>query len=153
MSLGIYSRQFHQGRNVLGNHAAEFFCQHVAHTQQIFCFGPIQTAVTDFLFQLFLSQRSHLLRGIQPRKNAGSNFVDSFVSTLGRHDDGTQQFKRRIVMQGRADTVISSCSWVNAPIFSGVFSRGKMRAVILLIRSSVHWADMMTAHSNSKGEL
>ena len=83
-----YSRQFHQSRNVFGNHAAEFFRQHMAHAQQVFGFGPIQTAVTDFIFQLFLGQRSHLLRSIQPRKNAGCNFVDPFVRTLGRHDDG-----------------------------------------------------------------
>ena len=84
-----------------------------------------------------------------------------FADTRQRHQlfngiwHGAVVFLHQHMARKRPQSRISfsSSSCVSAPIFSGVLYLGKMRAVILLTRSSVHWADIITATKSSNGEL
>ena len=80
--LSSDTRQFHQLIEILRHFAAIVFDQHVTHAEQVLRLRFIKAAVPDLIFQLFLTERSHLLRTRQPRENAAGDDIHPLIRTL-----------------------------------------------------------------------
>ena len=74
--------QLHQLIEILRHFAAVVFDQHVTHTEQVLRLRLIEAAVSDLIFQLLLTERSHLLWTCKPRENAAGDDIHPLIRTL-----------------------------------------------------------------------
>ena len=74
--------QLHQLIEILRHFAAIVFDQHVTHTEQVLRLRLIEAAVPDLVFQLLLTERSHLLWTCKPRENATGDDIHPLIRTL-----------------------------------------------------------------------
>ena len=74
--------QLHQLIEILRHFAAVVFDQHVTHAEQVLRLRLIEAAVPDLIFQLLLTERSHLLWTCKPRKNAACDDIHPLIRTL-----------------------------------------------------------------------
>ena len=74
--------QLHQLIEILRHFAAIVFDQHVTHTEQVLRLRLIKAAVPDLVFQLLLTERSHLLWTCKPRENATGDDIHPLIRTL-----------------------------------------------------------------------